>query len=116
MVAIAGNISALWIILANGFMQHPVGYVIRNGRAELDNFLAVVTNPYAWGEYFHTVSSAWMLGGFFVLGVAAWHLARRNETSLFTKAVRIAAPFTLIMALLVGAAGHQQGMNVAEYA
>ena len=115
MVAIAGNISALWIILANGFMQHPVGYVIRNGRAELDDFFAVVTNPYAWGEYFHTVSSAWMLGGFFVLGVAAWHLARKNEVSLFTKAVRVAAPFTLIMALLVGLAGHQQGMNVAEY-
>lgn len=115
MVALAGNISALWIILANGFMQHPVGYVIRNGRAELDDFSAVITNPYAWGEYFHTVSSAWMLGGFFVLGVAAWHLARKHEVSLFTKAVRIAAPFTLIMALLVGLAGHQQGMNVAEY-
>jgi cytochrome d ubiquinol oxidase subunit I len=115
MVALAGNISALWIILANGFMQHPVGYTLRNGRAELENFYTVISNPYAWGEYFHTVSSAWMLGGFFVLGVAAWHLARKHEISLFTKAVRIAAPFTLIMALLVAAAGHHQGMNVAEY-
>ena len=114
MVALAGNISALWIILANGFMQNPVGYVMRNGRAELDDFFAVLTNPYAWGEYFHTVSSAWMLGGFFVLGVAAWHLARKNEVSLFTKAVKIAAPFTLIMALAVAAAGHHQGMNVAK--
>ena len=114
MVALAGNISALWIILANGFMQNPVGYVMRNGRAELDDFFAVLTNPYAWGEYFHTVSSAWMLGGFFVLGVAAWHLARKNEVSLFTKAVKIAAPFTLIMALVVAAAGHHQGMNVAK--
>lgn len=115
MVAIAGNLSALWIILANGFMQHPTGYVIRNGRAELSDFFAVVSNPYAWGEYFHTVSSAWMLGGFFVLGIAAWHIARKNETPLFTKAVRIAAPFTLIMAVLVCLAGHNQGMNVAKY-
>ena len=115
MVAIAGNLSALWIILANGFMQHPVGYVLRNGRAELDDFAAVVGNPYAWGEYLHTVSSAWMLGGFFVLGVAAWHLARKHDEGLFAKAVRIAAPFTLVTALLLGAAGHNQGMNVARY-
>lgn len=115
MVALAGNLSALWIILANGFMQHPTGYVLRNGRAELNDFLAVVTNPYAWGEYFHTLSSAWMLGGFFVLGIAAWHLARKNDSALFRKCVRLAAPFTLVMALLVGLAGHHQGMNVAEY-
>ncbi len=115
MVALAGNLSALWIILANGFMQHPTGYILRNGRAELADFFAVVTNPYAWGEYFHTLSAAWMLGGFFVLGITAWHLTRKNESTLFQKCVRIAAPFTLIMALLAGIAGHHQGMNVAEY-
>lgn len=114
-VAVAGNLSAVWIILANGFMQNPVGYALRNGRAELENFWAVLANPYAWGQFFHTVTSSWMLAGFFVLGISAWHLARRNETDLFRKSVRIAAPFTLIMALLVAVAGHQQGMLVAEY-
>ena len=114
-VAAAGNLSAVWIILANGFMQNPVGYTLRNGRAELENFWAVLTNPYAWGQFFHTVTSSWMLAGFFVLGISAWHLARRNEGELFRKSVRIAAPFTLIMALLVAVAGHQQGMIVAEY-
>ena len=114
-VAAAGNLSAVWIILANGFMQNPVGYTLRNGRAELENFWAVLTNPYAWGQFFHTVPSSWMLAGFFVLGISAWHLARRNEGELFRKSVRIAAPFTLIMALLVAVAGHQQGMIVAEY-
>ena len=49
-VAFASNLSAVWIIIANGFMQNPVGYVIRNGRAELEDFLTVVTNPYAWGS------------------------------------------------------------------
>ena len=72
-------------------------------------------SPYAWGQFFHTVTSSWMLAGFFVLGISAWHLARRNEGELFRKSVRIAAPFTLIMALLVAVAGHQQGMIVAEY-
>ncbi len=114
-VAIAGNISALWIILANGWMQNPVGYALRNGRAELDNFFTVLANPYAWGMYFHTVISAWMLGGFFVLGVSAWHLLRNNETEFFRKAFRMVAPFTFVMALLVAFAGHHQGGNVAKF-
>ncbi len=115
LVAIASNISALWIILANGFMQNPVGYVIRNGRAELDSFYTVLTNPYGWGQYFHTVTSAWMLGGFFVLGISAWHLVRKNEVDLFTKSVRFAAPFAIISAILLSLAGHHQGMIVAKY-
>lgn len=115
LVAIASNISALWIILANGFMQHPVGYVMRNGRAELDNFWAVLTNPYGWGQYFHTISSAWMLAGFFVLGISAWHLLRKNEVDVFKNSVKIAAPFTLVLALLVALFGHHQGNVVAVH-
>lgn len=115
LVAIASNLSALWIILANGFMQHPVGYVIRNGRAELENFFAVLTNPYAWGQYFHTISSGWLLAGFFVLGISAWHLLRKNEIDLFKASVKFAAPFTLVFALAVAVFGHHQGNNVALY-
>jgi cytochrome bd ubiquinol oxidase subunit I len=114
MVAIAGNISALWIIIANGWMQNPVGYVLRNGRAELDNFLTVVQNPYAWGIYAHTVSSAWMLGGFFVLGVSAWHLLRNADNVFFRRSFRMAAPFTLVMVAVVALAGHHQGSTVAQ--
>ncbi len=113
-VAIAGNLSAIFIILANGFMQNPIGYVIRNGRAELDNFLTVLTNEYAWGQFFHTISSAWMLGGFFVLGVSAWHLVRKNEVDFFQRSVRIAAPFTLVLTLVVAMTGHHQGNTVAK--
>lgn len=115
LVAFASNISALWIILANGFMQNPVGYTLRNGRAELENFFAVLTNPYAWGEYFHTLSSAWLLAGFFVLGISAWHLLRKNEVDLFKASVKFAAPFTLVLALLVAVFGHHQGNNVSIY-
>jgi cytochrome d ubiquinol oxidase subunit I len=114
-VAVASNLSAVWIILANGFMQHPVGYVLRNGRAELADFCAVLSNPYAWGQFFHTISSSWMLAGFFVLGISAWHLLRKNETNFFKKTVRIAAPFTLTLAVLLIVAGHQQGMIAAKY-
>ena len=115
MVAFASNLSALWIILANGWMQHPVGYVLRNGRAELDSFTAVLANPYAWGQYAHTISSAWMLAGFFVLGISTWHLARGSNTDFFRRCLRTAAPFTLVCALLTGVTGHHQGTVVAEH-
>ncbi|MDL2272196.1 cytochrome ubiquinol oxidase subunit I, partial [Desulfovibrio sp. OttesenSCG-928-I05] len=81
MVAIAGNISAVWIILANGWMQNPVGSVLRNGRQELEDFsgfLDILTNPFGWSQILHTLFAAMMLGGFFMLGVSAWHLMRGN--------------------------------------
>ncbi|MDR2503588.1 MAG: cytochrome ubiquinol oxidase subunit I [Deltaproteobacteria bacterium] len=115
LVAFAGNLSALWIILANGWMQHPVGYHIVGGRAELLNFFDVLANPYAWGQYLHTLSGAWMLAGFFVLGISAVHLLRKHETDFFNRSVRVAAAFTLVMALLVAVCGHQQGTSVAKY-
>ena len=114
-VAFASNLSAVWIIIANGFMQNPVGYAIRNGRAELENFLTVIANPYAWGQFFHTIFSSWMLAGFFVLAVCAWHLLRKNADPVFARSVKIDAPFTLVLALLVAVAGHHQGQIVAKY-
>lgn len=116
LVFIASNISALWIILANGFMQNPTGYVLRNGRAELADFFAVLTNPYAWGMYFHTIFAAWLLAGFFVIGVSAWHLKKQGEHhSFFRKSFQLGAVFTLVMALLVAVTGDQQGRSVAKF-
>jgi cytochrome d ubiquinol oxidase subunit I len=114
LTAIASNISALWILLANGWMQHPVGYVIRNGRAELESFTAVLTNSFAWWEFLHTVPSAYVLSGFFVLGVSAWHILRKNELSLFKKSFRVAAIWTMIFSLYLIVEGHIHGAEVAE--
>ena len=116
-VAIAGNLSALWIILANGFMQNPVGYYINEvtKRAELANFYEVVTNPYGWGMFAHTILASWVLGGFFVLGVSSWHLLRGSNTDFFRRAFKMVAPFTLIFALLLALSGDQQGKTVAKY-
>jgi hypothetical protein len=114
LVAIASNLSAVWIILANGFMQHPVGYAIRNGRAELSSFTEVITNGYAWNQFLHTVTGALALAGFFVLGVSAWHLLRRQSVDFFTKSFRIGAAFALIFSVAVALVGHRQGNIVAE--
>lgn len=106
LVAIATNLSAFWILTANAWMQHPVGYTIRNGRAELVDFWAVVTQKFAILEFVHTLGGAYILSGFFVLGVAAWHLLRRNEVSLFSKAFRMAAVWTLAFSFFEIAQGH----------
>src|SRR5574341_921544 len=93
LVAIATNLSALWILLANGWMQKPVGYVLRNGRAEMVDFMAMVTNPYGWLKFGHTVLSGYMVAAFFVMGISAWHLLRRNRLDFFNRSFRMGAVF-----------------------
>ena len=114
LTALASNISALWILIANGWMQHPVGYVIRNGRAELQDFAAVVFNKFAWLEFLHTVPAAYVLSGFFVLGVSAWHLLRKNEVEFFRKSFRVAAVWTAVFSLFLFVEGHLHGTEVAH--
>src|SRR5512135_2072855 len=93
LVALATNLSALWILLANGWMQHPVGYVLRNGRAEMVDFMAMVTNPYGLLKFFHTIVSGYVLAAFFVLGISAWHLLKKNKTDFFKTSFRTGAVF-----------------------
>ena len=114
LVAVGSNVSALWILLANGWMQHPVGYVMRNGRAELASFWKVFTNPFGWLEFFHTVSAAYILSAFFVMGVCAYHLLKRNEVAFFKKSFRVAATFVLVFALFEVFNGHLHGAEVAK--
>jgi len=106
LVAIASNISAFWILVANAWMQHPVGYVLRNGRAELASFFDVITQRFAILEFVHTLGGAYTLAGMFVLGISAWHLVRRQEVAFFRKSFRIAASWTLVFAIFEIAQGH----------
>ena len=83
LVAAAGNVSAIWILTANGWMQHPVGFVIRDGRAELADFAAVVFNKFAILEIIHTVPAAYVLSAFFVMGISAYHLLKKQDIGFF---------------------------------
>lgn len=114
MVALGTNLSALWILLANGWMQNPVGYVIRNNRAEMVDFMALLTNPTGWLKFTHTVVSGYLVGAFFVMGVSAWHLLRRNETDFFRRSFRHGAVFAVISCALILVTGDFHAADVAK--
>lgn len=113
-VAIASNISAVWIILANGWMQNPVGYVMRNGRAELESFSEVISNPFAWGQFLHNGFAAFMVASFFVMGISAYHLLRKNEVEFFSKSFKMGLIVAFIFSILVAAQGHHHAQTVAK--
>jgi cytochrome d ubiquinol oxidase subunit I len=115
MVVLGSNMSALWILLANGWMQNPVGYVLRNNRAEMVDFAALLTNPYGLIKFFHTIISSHLLAAFFVMGVSAWHLLRKSQPEFFRRSFRMAAPFALVAACLVMFSGDMQASVVARY-
>jgi cytochrome d ubiquinol oxidase subunit I len=114
LVAVATNLSALWILLANGWMQHPVGYVLRNGRAEMVDFMAMVTNPYGLLKFAHTLLGGYTLAAFFVLGISAYHLLKKNETDFFKSSFGMAAKFALASTLLVLLIGDFHTVEVAK--
>ena len=114
LVAAASNVSAIWILIANAWMQHPVGFTIRNGRAELTDFLAVITQPFAIHEIVHTLGAAYILTAFFMIGVCAYHLLRGQHVSFFSKCFRIAVTFGLIFSLFEVVQGHMHGGEVAK--
>ena len=114
LAAFGTNLSALWILIANGWMQKPVGFVLRNGRAEMNDFLAIVANPYAWIKFVHTVTSGYVLAGFFVMGIAAWHLLRKNEVDFFVRSFRIAAVFAFVSSIAVAVSGDFHAVEIAK--
>ncbi|MFA6412763.1 MAG: cytochrome ubiquinol oxidase subunit I [Syntrophales bacterium] len=113
-VAFATNMSALWILLANGWMQHPVGYVLRNNRAELVDFMAFLTNSYGWLKFFHTILAGYVVAAFFVMGISAWHLLRKSHPEFFKKSFQIAAIFGLASSLLIVLVGDFHGAEVGK--
>ncbi len=114
LVAVATNLSGLWILLANGWMQHPVGYVLRNGRAEMVDFIAMVTNPNGLLKFGHQIFSGYTVAAFFVMGISAWHLLRKNETDFFKTSFKMAAIFGLSASILVALLGDMHGVDVAQ--
>jgi cytochrome d ubiquinol oxidase subunit I len=114
LIAGASTLSAVWILIANSWMQHPVGYVIRNGRAELESFTAVVFQGWAVLTFVHTVSGAYILSAFFVMGISAYHLLKKQHIDFFTRSFRIALGMGLIFSLVEVVEGHLHGADLSD--
>jgi len=141
-VAIASNLSALWILIANSFMQEPVGYVVNKaaGRAEMVDFGALVANPHVWAQWPHVFFSGLTTAGFFMLGITAYRLFRNQEpgtrslgagvkgqktknsqslvpnpqSAFFRKSFQIAAIAAVIGSVMVILVGHSQAQHMVQ--
>ncbi len=115
LVTIGSNLSAFWILIANSFMQNPVGYTIEHGRAEMNNFLALLTNPNLWVEFPHVFFAGLATGAFFVLGISAYHLLKkRGDQDLFGRSASLGIIIALMASLLVAIDGHVQAQYMVQ--
>ena len=116
LVVLGTHISAYFILAANSWMQWPVGYEIDpvTGQARLNDFVAVLTNPYLMHQFPHVILAAWTTGAFIVLGVSGYFLLRRREVAVFASSARVAITLGLIGSLGVAWVGHGQAQMLAD--
>ena len=116
-VAAGSNFSALWILIANGWMQNPVGAVFnpQTMRMEINDFFAVLTNPVAQAKFVHTVSAGYVTAAVFVLGISAWYLLKGRSVELAKRSMTVAASFGLAAALSVVVLGDESGYLTSEH-
>ncbi len=116
LVALGSNLSALWILVANGWMQHPVGMKFNpdTARNEMENFLDVLLNPNAVNKFLHTVSSGYVLASLFVIGISAWYLLKKRERQFAKRSMIVAASFGLLSSLYTLSTGDQSAYQVAQ--
>ena len=116
-VAIGSNFSALWILIANGWMQNPVGAAFnpQTMRMEVTDFFAVITNPVAQAKFVHTVSAGYVTASVFVLGISAWYLLKGRHVQLAKRSMTVAASFGLAAALSVVVLGDESGYLSTEH-
>ncbi len=115
LVAIGSNISALWILIANSFMQQPVGYVLNNGRAEMTDFFALLFSGHVWVQFPHVFFSGISTAAFFVIGISAYHLLKKSkDIELFQTSFRYGVFYGLIGIVLVTLVGHNQAQYMVK--
>jgi cytochrome d ubiquinol oxidase subunit I len=116
LLAVGSNLSALWILIANGWMQNPVGAEFSwvTMRMELTNFYQVIFNPDAQAKFVHTVSAGYVTASLFVLGISSWYLLKGRDIAFARRSFRIAAAFGFASALSVIVLGDESGYSVNE--
>ncbi|MCF8057608.1 MAG: cytochrome ubiquinol oxidase subunit I [Desulfocapsa sp.] len=116
MVAIGANLSAVWILVANGWMQNPVGMAFNPDKArfEMQNFAEVVFNPVAVSKFTHTSSSGFVMASAFVLTVSCWYLIKRKHIDMAKKSIVVASVFGLVASIFVAFTGDEHAYGVAQ--
>ena len=116
LVALGSSFSALWILVANGWMQYPVGahFNYHTMRMELSSFGAVLFNPVAQAKFVHTVAAGYVLGAIFVLAISAWYLLRGRNVEIAKRSMAVAASFGLACSLSVVVLGDESGYVASE--
>ena len=116
LTAIGANLSALWILVANSWMQYPVGcsFNIATVRNEMDSFWDVLFSPVAINKFSHTVTSSFLLAAIFVMGVSAWYLLRGRHRRMARSSIALASVFGLVFALVAAFSGDRSGAIVAR--
>ena len=117
LTGIGAAISAVWILVANSWMQHPVGMEFNPDtvRHEMVDFWALVLNPVAISKFFHSVFSGWMTGAVFVIGISCWYLLKKRETRFALASIRVAAIVGILGTIGVMGSGDSSGIHIAEY-
>lgn len=117
LVAIGSNLSALWILVANAWMQNPTGmkFNLDTARNEMVDFWEVLFSPVAMNKFFHTVLSGYVLASVFVIGVSAWFLLKNREHVFAKKSITVAAIFGIAAILFTIMTGDGSARNVAKY-
>ena len=116
LTGLGATISAWWILVANSWMQYPVGMEFNpeTMRNEMVDFMAVAFSPVAVMKFFHTVLSSWIVGASFVVGVSAWYLIRKRERELALASMKVAAAVGMFAALVTAGTGDQSAYQVAQ--
>ena len=117
LTGIGAAISAVWILIANSWMQNPVGMEFNPDtvRHEMVDFWALVFNPIAISKFFHSVFSGWMTGAIFVIGISSWYLLRGREKRFALASIRVASIVGIIGAFAVMFSGDSSGVQMAKY-
>ena len=117
MTGIGAGISAIWILVANSWMQHPVGMAFNPDtvRHEMVDFWALVLNPVAIVKFFHSVTSGWITGAIFVIGISSWYLIKKREVKFALASIRVASIVGIVGTLLLMWSGDGSAIHVAQY-
>lgn len=114
LVALGSVFSAFWILTANSFMQNPVGFEMVDGRAQMNDFGAILTNPHFWAQFPHVLLTSFVTGSFLIAGISAWKLLRKHNVEMFKRAFRIAITIGAISAFAMLFTGHWQAQYLVK--